>query len=100
MNVLVSVVAPFFPTEAKRLTGASNGVIGVIFAVFPLTNLAVCPVINFAIRTVGRKATLMLGLLTLASSTVAFGLSESIPLWIFTRILQGAGSAAAGECRA
>ncbi len=39
-------VAPFFPTEAKRLTGTSNTAIGLIFAIFPLTNLLVCPIIN------------------------------------------------------
>lgn len=39
----------------------------------------------------------MLGLLTLALSTIGFGLSVSIPGWAVTRVLQGAGSAAAGE---
>jgi hypothetical protein len=46
MNVLVSVVAPFFPAEAKRLTGTNNTVIGLIFAIFPLTSLVVAPIIN------------------------------------------------------
>lgn len=46
MNVLVSVVAPFFPQEAKRLTHTNNTVIGFIFAIFPLTSLMVSPLIN------------------------------------------------------
>ena len=96
MNVMVSVVAPFFPQEAKELTGATNTVIGLIFAIFPLTNLLVCPIINVAIRKMGRKTVLLLGLLTLGVSTIGFGLSTSIAGWAVTRVLQGAGSAAAG----
>lgn len=52
-----------------------------------------------SIRRLGRKSTLCLGLLTLSFSTLGFGLSKSIPLWCITRILQGAGSAAAGQSR-
>jgi MFS family permease len=121
MNVLVSVVAPFFPSEARKLTGASDTVVGLIFAIFPLTNLVVCPLVNSvgavmlvfigrgamdpnvvwgwcvqAIRTCGRKSILMAGLLLLAASTIGFGLSKSVPLWCLTRVGQGLGSAAAG----
>lgn len=59
-----------------------------------------CSIFSFppqCIRRLGRKWTLCGGLLTLSLSTLGFGLSTSIPLWGVTRVLQGAGSAAAGE---
>ena len=50
-----------------------------------------------AIRRLGRKNLLLVGLLTLGAATIGFGLSSTIAGWTCTRVLQGAGSAAAGK---
>jgi MFS family permease len=124
MNVIISAVTPFFPQEAARLANASEGMVGTIMAILPLTSMILYPVVRLVstqepksrcmlelpsdyvvlpwstpwqlIKHMGRDRTLQLGLLVLSVSTIGFGLSRGIAAWCAMRALQGAGWAMAG----
>lgn len=46
MNVIISAVTPFFPQEAARLANASEGMVGTIMAILPLTSMICYPVVR------------------------------------------------------
>src|SRR5262245_31225036 len=89
-----SIAVPVLPDLSRRF-GASPTVIGLLFASFGVTVLAVSvPMGAWSDRT-GRRLPLVGGLLALSASTVLFAFAPGLP-WLFAaRLVQGAADAVA-----
>lgn len=93
-TLLYSVLAPLLPDFETRLglSGAQTGLLG---GAFPLGwTLMTIPAAVLSLR-VGVKTTATVGVGVLAATSVAFGLADGWWPLIATRLLQGAGGAAA-----
>jgi DHA1 family solute carrier family 18 vesicular amine transporter 1/2 len=89
-----SIAVPVLPDLGRRL-GASPTVIGLLFASFGLTVLAVSIPMGAASDRGGRKRPLVIGAGVLIASTLLFAYADSLP-WLFgARLLQGAADAVA-----
>jgi MFS transporter, DHA1 family, solute carrier family 18 (vesicular amine transporter), member 1/2 len=87
--VAYSICVPVLPDFARRL-GASPAMIGLMFASFGVTLLAVSVPMGAISDRTGRKVPLVVGMLALAGSTLAFAAADSLP-WLFAaRLIQGA----------
>jgi multidrug resistance protein len=84
-----SVAVPVLPDLSRDL-GASPATIGFLFASFGVTLLAVSIPMGSISDRVGRKGPLLVGLVALATATLLFAFSTSLP-WLFAaRLMQGA----------
>jgi predicted MFS family arabinose efflux permease len=87
--VAYSICVPVLPDLARRL-GASATTIGLLFASFGITLLAVAVPMGAISDRTGRKRPLVAGMLALAGSTTLFAVVHSLP-WLFAaRMVQGA----------
>lgn len=87
--VAYSICVPVLPDLARRL-GASATMIGLLFASFGLTLVAVGVPMGAVSDRAGRRLPLVGGMLALAGSTAAFAVADTLP-WLFTaRLIQGA----------
>src|SRR5262252_3656304 len=87
--VVYSICVPVLPDFAHRL-GASPTVIGLLFASFGATLLAVSVPMGAMSDRIGRKGPLAAGMLVLAGATVLFARADSLG-WLFAaRMIQGA----------
>ena len=87
--VAYSVCVPVLPDFARRL-GASPSEIGLMFASFGATLLAVSVPMGAISDRTERKLPLVLGMLALAGSTLMFAAADSLA-WLFAaRMIQGA----------
>jgi len=93
-NAMIATVSPFFPQYARSRFGASDTIVGLIFALFPCTTMMASPLIGMFLFSFGRVRMVALGMLLLACGTLLFGIADS--LWVFfaARFIQGLGSAA------
>jgi predicted MFS family arabinose efflux permease len=87
--VAYSICVPVLPDFARRL-GASPTTIGLMFASFGLTLLAVSVPMGAISDRIGRRLPLVTGMLALAGSTLAFAEADSLPLLFAARMMQGA----------
>lgn len=87
--VAYSICVPVLPDLARRL-GASATTIGLLFASFGITLLAVAVPMGAVSDRTGRRRPLVVGMLALAGSTTLFAVVHSLP-WLFAaRMVQGA----------
>lgn len=91
--LLNSIMAPFFPREAQEKFNMSTLLIGAIFAVYPAVIFLFSPLAIWMGGKIGQFATLSIGISILGTSTIFFGLSNSIRSFFITRFLQGIGTA-------
>lgn len=87
--VAYSICVPVLPDFARRL-GASPTMIGLLFASFGATLLAVSVPMGAVSDRVGRRLPLVVGMLALAGSTAVFAAADSLPLLFVARLIQGA----------
>jgi multidrug resistance protein len=87
--VAYSVCVPVLPDFARRL-GASPTMIGLLFASFGVTLLAVSTPMGAVSDRVGRKLPLVAGMVTLAGATALFAVAGSLSLLFTARMIQGA----------
>jgi multidrug resistance protein len=87
--VAYSICVPVLPDFARRL-GASATMIGLLFASFGATLVAVGVPTGALSDRVGRKLPLVGGMLALAASTAAFAVADSLPQLFAARLMQGA----------
>jgi len=87
-----SVAVPVLPDLSRRL-GASPTMVGLLFASFGVTLLTVSIPMGAASDRIGRRMPLVLGMLTLAASTVLFAFGRSLPVLFAARLIQGAADA-------
>jgi DHA1 family solute carrier family 18 vesicular amine transporter 1/2 len=90
--VAYSIAVPVLPDISRRL-GASPTMIGLLFASFGVTVLAVSLPMGAISDRMGRKGPLVGGLLALAASTVMFAFAEQLPGLFAARLVQGAADA-------
>ncbi len=87
--VAYSICVPVLPDFAHRL-GASPSTIGLLFASFGVTLLAVAVPMGVVSDRIGRKAPLVIGMIGLAGATLLFARADTLG-WLFAaRMLQGA----------
>ena len=84
-----SICVPVLPDFARRL-GASASMIGLMFASFGVTLLAVSVPMGALSDRTGRKLPLVLGMLALAGSTLMFATADSLATLFAARMVQGA----------
>jgi DHA1 family solute carrier family 18 vesicular amine transporter 1/2 len=90
--VAYSVAVPVLPDLGRRL-GASPTIIGVLFASFGATLLAVSMPMGAASDRIGRRLPLVGGLLALTGASLLFAFANRLP-WLFVaRLVQGAADA-------
>lgn len=82
------LIVPIVPSYAYTL-GASDLEIGIIFAAFPVVELLTMLPIGALSDRYGKKPFIIIGLVSLVISTVAFATSGNVPQLILTRGLQG-----------
>ncbi len=87
-----SIGVPVLPDISRRL-GASPTMIGLLFASFGVTVLAVSLPMGAISDRLGRKGPLVGGLVALAASTVMFAFAEKMPALFAARLVQGAADA-------
>jgi multidrug resistance protein len=87
--VAYSICVPVLPDYARRL-GASATMIGLLFASFGVTLLAVSIPMGSVSDRIGRRLPLVFGMLALAGATVIFAVADSLPLLFAARLVQGA----------
>jgi multidrug resistance protein len=87
--VAYSICVPVLPDFARRL-GASPSLIGLMFASFGVTLLAVSVPMGAVSDRTGRRLPLVIGMLTLAGSTMMFARATSLPALFAARMIQGA----------
>jgi multidrug resistance protein len=90
---IYSMIVPILPQYATEL-GASQQMIGIMFASYALMLLIASPVFGVISDRVGRKAPMVLGLAGLFLSTLLFAYANDITLLIVARSLQGISAAA------
>jgi MFS transporter, DHA1 family, solute carrier family 18 (vesicular amine transporter), member 1/2 len=91
--VAYSICVPVLPDFARRL-GATPTTIGLLFASFGLTLLAVSVPIGAVSDRTGRKLPLIVGMLALAGATLLFARAASLPALFAARLVQGAADGA------
>jgi predicted MFS family arabinose efflux permease len=87
--VAYSICVPVLPDFARRL-GASAAEIGLMFASFGLTLLAVSVPMGAVSDRAGRRLPLVTGMIALAGSTLMFAYADSLPKLFAARMIQGA----------
>ena len=87
--VAYSICVPVLPDFARRL-GASPAEIGLMFASFGVTLLAISVPMGAISDRTGRKLPLVTGMLTLAGSTMMFATADSLTMLFVARMIQGA----------
>lgn len=91
--LIYCMIVPILPNYASAL-GASQQLIGLLFACYAITFLVVTPVVGVLSDRVGRKLPMVLGLFGLFGSTLLFAFSNDLTLLFIARALQGVSAGA------
>ncbi len=90
--LVYSIVVPILPQYAAEL-GASQQVIGLMFACYAVTFLAASPIVGMLSDKIGRKKPMIIGLVGLLVSTLMFAFASDIAMLVIARALQGISAA-------
>jgi len=90
--IAYSIAVPVLPVFATTL-GASPTVVGLLFAAYGVTLLAVSIPLGVVSDRIGRRAPMVVGLFALALATLVLAFSRSLPHLFVARLIQGAASA-------
>ena len=85
------LIVPILPNYAKEL-GASNAQFGLIVAVFSLLNFIFTPFLGAYSDRIGRKPIILVSVLLNMIGYIIFAHSVGLPIFIFSRVLNGIGS--------
>lgn len=91
--LVYSIVVPILPQYAASL-GASQQLIGLMFAGYAIAFLAATPVIGMMSDRFGRRKPMIIGLAGLLLSTLLFAFAGDIVVLVIARALQGISAAA------
>ncbi|MFQ6046785.1 MAG: MFS transporter [Gemmatimonadales bacterium] len=94
-----AIVFPLLPYYARRLD-AADWMIGWIWAVFSIAQLAAAPIWGRLSDRFGRKAMIILGLGASAVAFVVFGLATAYWMLFLSRLIQGFGGGTVGVLQA
>src|SRR5437762_1838495 len=87
-----SIAVPVLPDLSARL-GASPTMVGLLFASFGVTMLAVSIPMGAMSDRIGRKRPMVVGLCALIGSTLLFAFAERLPWMFAARFIQGGADA-------
>ncbi len=87
------IVVPTVPLHASEL-GISPFQLGLVFAAYPITHLVVSVPLGVLCDRHGRKLTVLLGMLALATSSLSFALAGDFIQLFMSRAVQGTAAAA------
>lgn len=91
--LIYCMIVPILPQYAIG-HGATQEMIGIMFACYAVAFLVTTPVIGILSDKVGRKTPMVAGLAGLLASTLLFALSSDITVMMIARALQGVSAAA------
>ncbi|OPY28503.1 MAG: drug efflux system protein MdtG [Methanocella sp. PtaU1.Bin125] len=91
--LIYSMIVPILPQYAAGL-GASQAVIGLMFASYAIAFLVTTPVVGIISDRMGRKLPMLAGLAGLFGSTLLFAFSNDTATLIVARALQGVSAGA------
>ncbi|PAA93149.1 hypothetical protein BOX15_Mlig031423g1 [Macrostomum lignano] len=77
-NVMLSIMAPFFPSEAEA-KGVSSTVSGWIFGVLPLAQVIFSPIVGAMMKPAGVKFLFLSGAFLGGCATILFGALDHMP---------------------
>lgn len=86
------IVIPILPIFSKEL-GAANYEVGLIAAIYPVMNFLFAPMWGTLSDRYGRRPIILVSVFITAVAYLIFGLSTSLALLFFSRLLGGIGSA-------
>ena len=87
-TILFTMVVPALPEYQDRY-GFSDAVASLIFAAFPVGQLATALLAARLVDRVGRRPVMILAALVLAAATLAFALADGVPMIAVARLVQG-----------
>jgi MFS transporter, DHA1 family, solute carrier family 18 (vesicular amine transporter), member 1/2 len=87
-TILFTMVVPALPEYQDRY-GFSDAVASLIFAAFPVGQLATALLAAGLVDRVGRRPVMILAAVTLAGATLAFALANGVPMLAVARLVQG-----------
>jgi MFS family permease len=87
-SLVYGMIAPVVPYYADVI-GASDLEIGIIFSAYPIVQLLTLMPVGALSDRYGRRPFIILGLIILIVSTIAFAISDNVPQLILTRGIQG-----------
>jgi MFS transporter, DHA1 family, solute carrier family 18 (vesicular amine transporter), member 1/2 len=87
-TILFTMVVPALPEYQDRY-GFSDAVASLIFAAFPVGQLATALMAAGLVDRVGRRPVMILAALVLAAATLAFALANGVPMIAVARFVQG-----------
>ena len=77
-NASFSLLAPFYPGIAHK-RGIDESTVGFVFGIYGLFMFVSAPVVGKLVPRFGPRAIFLYGLICCGSSTIAFGLLDSLP---------------------
>lgn len=91
--LIYCMIVPILPEYASGL-GASQQIIGMLFASYAIAFLITTPIVGLLSDRVGRKLPMVCGLIGLFGSTLLFAFSSDLSMLFIARALQGISAAA------
>ena len=88
-SLFYTLVMPLLPVYTTRFK-LSKVEVGALVGIFAGTQLAASPLSGYAADRHGPRRVLLVGLVALASASLAFAVADSYPLLLFARAVQGA----------
>lgn len=91
VQVLSAAMVPFFPDYAEKHLNANSTIVGVIFALYPLSLFMTSLLVGMVSARFGRVLVYMTGLVLLGGGTVGFGFCTTLTSIMIMRVVQGIG---------
>ena len=94
-----TMIFPLVPFYATRM-GANGAMVGVILASYAVAQLVSSPAWGRFSDRYGRRPAILVGLLISSVGYVVFAFTDSLPLLLLSRLIQGAGGGTVGVLQA
>ena len=88
----IFLILPVFSVYAERYPGADLALAGIAFGIYALVQSLLQVPFGWLSDKIGRKTTLIIGLLIFTIGSLICGFADSIGELIFARVIQGAGA--------
>ena len=94
-----TMILPLIPFYATRM-GANGAMLGVILASFAVAQLVSAPGWGRFSDRYGRRPAILVGLLVSSAAYVVFAFTDTLPLLLISRFVQGVGGGTVGVLQA
>ena len=86
------IVLPVLSVYTLSLPGANNTIVGIVIGGYALTQMIFQVPFGFMSDLLGRKETIIMGLILIALGSIIAGIANDVMTLLFGRLLQGAGA--------